>query len=414
MCSHNECAPWYKRRAFLFFSAILLAIISAYCKTPTLISTASFLADLFMRLLKLVSIPILFFSLMSVFSSLENKGSTKKIVQSITRYTFFTTFLAASIALIFVHLFQLLVPIEFTNVSSEAIIEAQTSVNKFHYTEWLLSAVPSNIIDPFADNNAIAALLLALLLGFSTSRLPSQYKEVIHSCTSSIYKLLMETTLLIVKVLPLVLWAFLTLLFHQISSLESIEIILRYLLSIFSANLFQGLIVLPILLKIKGISPVRLFKAFSQALAMAFITKSSSATVPLAIRCAITKASIKESTASISFPLCTSINMNGCAAFIITTVLFVGSINGVTFSLLDQCIWIFIATLAAVGNAGVPMGCYFLSCALLASMGISLNIMGAILPFYTIIDAVETSLNIWSDSSITAIVDKEVDEVVST
>src|ERR1700680_2837748 len=71
-------------------------------------------------------------------------------------------------------------------------------------------------------------------------------------------------------------------------------------------------------------------------------------------------------------------------------------------------LWIFIATLAAVGNAGVSMGCYFLSGACLAAMNVPLNILGVILPFYTMIDMVESAINVWSDSCVAAVVDKEV------
>lgn len=71
-------------------------------------------------------------------------------------------------------------------------------------------------------------------------------------------------------------------------------------------------------------------------------------------------------------------------------------------------LWIFIATLAAVGNAGVPMGCYFLASAFLAAMDVPLNILGVILPFYTMIDMVESAINVWSDACVTAVVNKEV------
>ena len=67
-------------------------------------------------------------------------------------------------------------------------------------------------------------------------------------------------------------------------------------------------------------------------------------------------------------------------------------------------IWIVIVTIAAIGNAGVPMGCFFLSASLLSSQGIPITLMGIILPFYAIIDMVETTLNVWSDVCVTKIV----------
>lgn len=128
----------------------------------------------------------------------------------------------------------------------------------------------------------------------------------------------------------------------------------------------------------------------------------------MAMRCAEENVKISKKVANFSLPLCTTINMNACAAFILTTVLFVSMSNGVTFSPAEMVVWIFIATIAAVGNAGVPMGCYFLSSAFLAAMNVPLNILGVILPFYTLIDMLESAINVWSDSCVTAVVNHEV------
>jgi len=70
--------------------------------------------------------------------------------------------------------------------------------------------------------------------------------------------------------------------------------------------------------------------------------------------------------------------------------------------------WLFISVLAAIGNAGVPMGCYFLTLSLMSSVGAPLSIMGLILPIYTIIDMIETAENVWSDSTVCAITDNEL------
>ncbi len=75
-----------------------------------------------------------------------------------------------------------------------------------------------------------------------------------------------------------------------------------------------------------------------------------------------------------------------------------------------MALWVIIATVAAVGNAGVPMGCYFISSAFLAAMGVPLNILGVILPFYALIDMFESAINVWSDSCVTAIVDTELSQ----
>ena len=70
--------------------------------------------------------------------------------------------------------------------------------------------------------------------------------------------------------------------------------------------------------------------------------------------------------------------------------------------------WIGIATFAAIGNAGVPMGCFFLSASLLASMNVPIVLMGVILPIFAVIDMIETTLNVWSDSTVAAMVDRDM------
>ena len=98
--------------------------------------------------------------------------------------------------------------------------------------------------------------------------------------------------------------------------------------------------------------------------------------------------------------------MNGCAAFILVTSLFVMQNGGVELTLPSILLWILISVISAVGNAGVPMGCYFLTLSLMSGTGAPIGILGIILPIYTIIDMIETAENVWSDSCVCAIVDK--------
>ena len=101
--------------------------------------------------------------------------------------------------------------------------------------------------------------------------------------------------------------------------------------------------------------------------------------------------------------------MNGCAAFILVTSLFVMQNAGFEITLGTMVTWLFVAVLAAVGNAGVPMGCYFLTLSLMSSLGAPLGLMGVILPIYTIIDMIETAENVWSDAAVCAMTDHDLE-----
>jgi Na+/H+-dicarboxylate symporter len=220
----------------------------------------------------------------------------------------------------------------------------------------------------------------------------------------------MKVTGWIVMLMPIAIWAFITLFVKDFRQGLEIKSLALYLVCVILANFIQALIVLPLFLKLKGVSPMKMARGMMPALSVAFFTKSSSAALPMAIRCAQENVKMAPKVANFTLPLCTTINMNACAAFILTTVLFVSMSNGVAFSGMEMFLWIFIATIAAVGNAGVPMGCYFLASAFLAAMNIPLNILGIILPFYTMIDMLESAINVWSDSCVAAVVDKEVAE----
>lgn len=144
------------------------------------------------------------------------------------------------------------------------------------------------------------------------------------------------------------------------------------------------------------------------ALTLAFFSKSSAATLPLTISSSENNLHVNPKVAEFVLPMCTTINMNGCAAFIFLTVIYLMQNAGIAITPGVIFAWIFIATLAAVGNAGVPMGCFFLSASLLASMNVPILLMGVILPFYAVVDMIETTLNVWSDSSVAAAVNKDM------
>jgi len=267
---------------------------------------------------------------------------------------------------------------------------------------------PTNLVEVFMNNNVFGAALISAALGFAILALPNNQRTHLHTLFSSLFQALLKITSFIIRFIPLGIWAFTTLFLQQIlDDYRSIAPLSYYIICVVGANLVQGLIVLPLLLKLKGISPIKTFSTVYPALMTAFFSKSSSAALPLTIECATGRGKLSKKVANFSLPLCSVINMNACAAFILITVLFISAQAGVYFSLPMMFFWIILSTLAAIGNASVPMGCYFLASAFLVGMGIPIHLMGIILPIYAFIDMLETALNVWSDVSITTIVNKE-------
>lgn len=403
--SQSCCAPPTKRANLFLLIAIGMGILSGLLNIPFLMELAGVVSKIFINFLKLVSLPIIFLSIVSTASGMDSVEEIKSLGKRVLCYTLFTTLLAGVVA------FGLFVAIDPVR-SVIKDVAAQENTLGVQYVDYLLKMIPSNLVQPFSENQVIGVLFLALILSLAILSIPQENRKTLHNVFNSLYRAVMNICNALIKVIPIAIWAFITLFMKDLNEGLEVSSLAWYLTCVIAANLIQAFIVLPLILKWRGVSFTKLAKAMFPALSVAFFTKSSSAALPMAMRCAEERAFISNKVSSFSLPLCTTINMNACCAFIFTTVLFVSMSHGMVFTLPEMGIWILIATIAAIGNAGVPMGCYFLSSALLAAMNVPLHILGVILPFYGLIDMLESSINVWSDACVTACVDKDVQAAV--
>lgn len=381
--------------------AFIFGILAGLLSYPPVLTAAQIISELFINFLKLISLPVIFLSIVATITNMSNLKETKTLLRKILTYTVFTTLVSAVIALI---LFLCIKPQATGYIPTHPI----QSVRLPSYLSFIKTLIPSNIVTAFAKNNVIGVAFIASILSFAILRLPSNHKQPLQTLFQALFQALLKISSGVVRIIPIGVFCFTILLVHQWrTSNADIEPLLWYAATIIGANLIQGFIALPLLLKSKGIKPYRLAKDMLPAIATAFFSKSSNAALPFSLSSA-NKAKINPKVSSFSFPLCSVINMNGCAAFILITVLFVLTSSGFSLTLFEMLPWIAIASIAAIGNAGVPMGCYFLTSACLVGFDVRMELMGLILPLYSIFDMIETALNVWSDSCVTAIVDKEV------
>jgi Na+/H+-dicarboxylate symporter len=382
--------------------AILAGIFSAFLDIPLIGLLAESITTIFMNFLKLIATPIVFLAIVATISNMQGFKEMQNLGKRVFGYTLFTTMLAASVALV---LFLLIDPAK--NV--QMAFEGKEVLEQASYFTFFLNIMPSNFVKAFLENNVIGAALMGFLLGVAILKLPEENSKFLSLGFSSIFKAVLKVAGFITIFMPFAIWAFTFLLVKELKgNFAHFHSLVLYLSVVILANFIQGFVVIPLILKMKGISPTKTAKGAMKALLLAFFSKSSNATLPVTLEVSEKKLGISSKVANFSLPLCTVINMNGCAAFILATVLFVSQIYGNTVSPIGYLFWIVLSTLAAVGNAGVPMGCFFLSSTFLIWMNVPLTMMGLILPFYAFLDMCETALNVWSDISVTAILDKEL------
>lgn len=387
----------------LLIVGVALGVMTGLFRIESVDALADNLSQIVINLLKLVSLPMIFLSILSTISGMQGFSELRSLGRRTFIYAAGTTFFAGLVAL---GLFLLIRPSH--PVAPETASQVAETAGA-SYWSFVLQIFPDNIAKVFLEYNVVGLMLIAIVLGLATLTLQGEQRSTLNSLFSSLFAALLKVTHWLLYIMPVGVWAFVTVLTRDllVQNPAGLRGFLLYLVCVVGANLIQGFIVLPLLLKIRGGSPIRLFKAMSSALTVAFFTRSSNATLPVTLEAIQQNAKVSKRVSNFAIPLCSTINMNGCAAFILTTVLFVSTSYGMTFSLFEMFTWVFIATIAAMGNAGVAMGCYFLSSALLSTMNVPLGLLGMILPVYTFIDMMETSVNVWSDACVASIVDME-------
>ncbi len=250
---------------------------------------------------------------------------------------------------------------------------------------------------------------MAFAIGYALIKIPdSESKATVVRLFSGFQDILFYLIKLVIWALPLGIVAFSAQLASQLGSGIAIDSIGRYVAVIISGNMIQFFVILPLFLLARGLNPIKVLKGMMPAIVMALFTKSSVATLPLTMTTAEKQLGVAPKVARFVLPVCTTINMNGCAAFILVTSLFVMQNGGTPLTLLTMLFWVVISVVLAIGNAGVPMGCFFLTLSLMSGIGAPVGIMGLILPIYTIIDMIETAENVWSDACVSVMTNEDL------
>ncbi|MCR5579532.1 MAG: dicarboxylate/amino acid:cation symporter [Prevotella sp.] len=396
------------KRTLIWIGALVVGAVLGLLGLGWLNEVMNYVATVYTRLFQLLAVPTIMLAVISTFATFGSKGSGRIFGRTL-RYTLLTTFAAAVVgAVLFVLVAPDNLPLETITAKADAVAESPLSTlhSQPSYSDHLISIIPNNIVKPILEGNVLSLLLLAFAVGIGLSKLPeSDNKAVVVKGLLGLQELLFLLIHWLIWTLPLGIVAFSAQLSAQVSAGVVADSIGKYVLVVLCGNVIQFFIVLPLFLLARGLNPIHVLSRMMPAVLMALFTKSSAATLPVTMDTAEQSLGISPKTARFVLPLCTTINMNGCAAFILVTSLFVMQNGGIALTLPTILLWILISVISAIGNAGVPMGCYFLTLSLMSGIGAPVAILGIILPIYTIIDMVETAENVWSDSCVASMVD---------
>ena len=397
------------KQTLIWIGALVVGAILGLLNVGWIDAAMNFIATVYTRLFQLLAVPTIALAVATTLASFGKQKGTRRIFIHTLGYTLLTTIVAAAVGLL------LYVVVEPGNIPAEALAvqtdAPQGAENTVTYHDHILSVVPNNIVQPFLSGNVLSILIIAFAVGLGLARLKeSDGKAAVINLLTGLQQLLFLLIRWLIWTLPLGIVAFSAQLVAQLSAGVALDSIGKFVFVILAGNLIQFFVVLPLFLLLRGRNPIKVLSAMIPAVLMALFTKSSAATLPVTIDSAEQRLGISSRVARFVLPICTTINMNGCAAFILVTSLFVMQNGGISLSWTTMIVWLLVSVVAAVGNAGVPMGCFFLTLSLMSGIGAPIAVLGIILPIYTIIDMIETAENVWSDSCVAAAVDKDIAE----
>ena len=405
--AQHSCAE--SQNFWLWLGALVVGTVLGMLGVGWIDSVTNFVATIYTRLFQFVAIPTIALAVTTTLARFGTQKDTGRIFRHTLTYTLLTTVAAAAVGML---LYRFIAP---DNLPLDAI-QGDTGIDSVKqelgdasYIDYIIGIVPDNVLRPLVEGNVLSLLLIAVAVGIALARMPeTDSKRTLMNGLNGLQNLVSTLIHWLIDILPIGIIAFAAQLSAEVTAGTVVTSIGKYVAVILGGNLLQFCVVLPLFLMARGLNPIRVARAMTPAVLMALFTKSSAATLPVTIQSAEERLGVASRVARFVLPICTTINMNGCAAFIFVTSLFVMQNGGVEITWGTMIMWLFISVVAAIGNAGVPMGCYFLTLSLMSGVGAPIAIMGIILPVFTVLDMIETAENVWSDSCVAAMTDRDI------
>lgn len=360
---------------------------------------------LFIHMIKMVVVPLIFFSLISGITSMTDSQAFKRIgLKSVGAYLMTGAF-AVVIGLAFGHFFEPGHGVDLSALEAHAVAAAgPTGAHEFSLIELLVGIVPTNVFKAMSEDNILQVVVFAIFSAVTMNALRDRVGNLIELCQSAaqvVFKMI-ET---VVKFSPYGVFA----LISWVVGTQGFEILIALvkLVTVVFGALFTQYLVFGLMVVVFGrMSPMPFYKKMLEPQSIAFSTSSSKATLSTAMRVVNERVGVSKTSTSFVLPLGASINMDGTAIYLGICALFFSQAFGVPIDTHHYFILVLTATLGSIGAAGIPGGSLIMMGMVLTSVGLPLEGIALIAGVDRILDMLRTTVNITGDSLITMLVDK--------
>jgi len=374
---------------------------------------AKALGDLFLRLLKMVSVPLIIVSLVSGVTGLGHAEKLGKMFGRTLLYYVSTSMLAIVTGLLMVNIIQPgnVGPDDATEAtvppaaaSEEALVGEGKSLGTVLF-EQVESMIPANPFEAVSEGNFLSIITFSIAFGVFTILVGGVVAERIRTAFEALFEVIMRMTMAIIHLAPL------GVLFMMLSATAGQGVAIfgtlgMYMLTVTLALLVHALFTMPMILHfIARRNPLHYARALSPALLTAFSSASSNGTLPLTMTCVEENAGVSNRVTSFVLPLGATVNMDGTALYEVIAVLFIAQLTpGIELTLAQQVIVAFTALLASIGAAGIPHAGLVMMIIILQAVGLPTEKQALIIAVDRILDMGRTAVNVWSDSCGCAVV----------
>jgi Na+/H+-dicarboxylate symporter len=390
---------WWTKKPLYFkiFIGVVVGIILGFTLGPNT-KYLKPIGDIFVRLLKMLIVPLVFFTITSGVTKMGDMKSLRSVGGMVMGYYLITSTLAATIGMIVALV---------TKPGQEVagLLDAGAKVEKpaFNLLENAISWFPTNPIEAMATANMLQIIVFALFLGCALLALGDKVKgltNLIDQCSDTMIKI----TDFVMGFAP---YGILALVAVMISSLGSkmLAAVGKFIVTDYIAIILMLAIVYPLLVKFMGkLNPIKFYKNVSPAMLVAASTTSSAATLPVAMSVADKNLGVPERIYGFSLPLGNTVNMDGMAAALGVISVFACNLYGmpITAGLMIQ--FVFLGLVLSVGCAGVKGAGVVMSSVLLQTLGMPLTLVPILAAVWPIIDIGHTTTNVTGDLAGTAVV----------
>ena len=353
--------------------------------------------QIFISLLKLMVVPLVFFSLTSGVSSLDKDLSLGRIAGKTLGLYLITTAIAISIGLSIAF---------FLNPGNNLDLQTSTSLaipESPNIKDIILNIIPSNPVQAMADGNMLQIIVFSILVGIAIRGLGDSVK-IIKDVVSNITDIVLKLVMYIINIAPYGVFCLMSVLFAE-KGLTVLGDLSFYFFIVVSALLIHGFLTYSALLILfVKINPFSFFDKIKSLMLFAFSTSSSNATIPVTLKTVIDNIGVNRKVASFTVPLGATINMDGTAIMQGVATVFIANAYSIDLLLTDYLMVILTATLASIGTAGVPGVGLIMLAMVLNQVGLPVEGIGLIIGVDRLLDMLRTVVNVTGDSAVSTIV----------